>query len=120
VVFMETRYILNSMNKDSWQLKAKRMLREKKVTMDMVGDRMHLKRSSISLKLNGKVACTADEILIIASMLDITVDQLLADSPNYLAQTGRQVEAKAFINGYNQLNDEQKTMILQLMETMQD
>ncbi len=27
---------------------------------------------------------------------------------------------KAFINGYNQLNDEQKTMILQLMETMQD
>ena len=120
MVFMETRYILNSMNKERWQLKAKRMLREKKVTMDMVGERMHLKRSSISLKLNGKVACTADEILIIASMLDITVDQLLADSPNYLAQTGRQVEAKAFINGYNQLNDEQKTMILQLMETMQD
>tara|TARA_R110000803_G_scaffold10481_1_gene32017 strand:- start:581 stop:937 length:357 start_codon:yes stop_codon:yes gene_type:complete len=113
-------YTINVMEK--WQLKAKRKFRQKGITLDQVGEKLGgLKKSAMSLKLNAHCACDDQEMILIANMLDMTLDELVSDDPIYRSDAPRKQEAaRKFYNSYQDLSDDQKIMILQLMETMTD
>jgi len=99
------------MKKENWYLKAKKLFRAKKISMQQLGDDMGLHKSTICLKLNGKVDCDSGELMRLSEILDITVDQLLAGDPRYKEHSAEQARASEFIEGYDNLSDEKKTII---------
>ena len=108
------------MKNEMWYTKAKKMFRSRKITMQQLGDEMGLHKSTICLKLNGKVDCDSGELMAIASILDITIDQLLANDPRYAEHSKNKMQANLFINGYAQLNDEQKQTISDWLGRIED
>ena len=106
------------MKKENWYLKAKKLFRAKKISMQQLGDDMGLHKSTICLKLNGKVDCDSGELMRLSEILDITVDQLLAGDPRYKEHSEEQARASEFIEGYSGLNEVQKIVVIQLMESL--
>ena len=115
---MQTNQYYRYMTNEMWYLKAKRLFRLKRISMQKLGDNMGLHKSTICLKLNGKVDCDSGEIMKLAGILDITVDQLLAGDPRYKEHSEQQARASEFIEGYTNLNETQKTLVIQVMESM--
>ena len=115
---MQTNQYYRHMTNEMWYFKAKRLFRLKKISMQKLGDDMGLHKSTICLKLNGKVDCDSGELMKLAEILDITVDQLLAGDPRYKEHSEQQARASEFIEGYSSLNEAQKTIVIQLMESM--
>ena len=115
---MQTNQYYRYMTNEMWYLKAKRLFRIKKISMQKLGDNMGLHKSTICLKLNGKVDCDSGELMKLAEILDITIDQLLAGDPRYKEHSEQQARASEFIEGYSSLNETQKTIVIQLMESM--
>ena len=115
---MQTNQYYRHMTNEMWYLKAKRLFRIKKISMQKLGDNMGLHKSTICLKLNGKVDCDSGELMKLAEILDITVDQLLAGDPRYKEHSEQQARASEFIEGYSSLNETQKTLVIQLMESI--
>jgi transcriptional regulator with XRE-family HTH domain len=68
---------------EEWYKKAKRLFRERKISQDKIGIRLGVEKASVSQKLNGKRTTTIDEVIIMADMLGMSMDELLSDDPKY-------------------------------------
>ena len=97
---------------ENWHIKAKKLLRKKHITMDTVGNAWGLKKAAVSLKLNGKAECTIKEVMIIAGMLGLSIDELCADDPNYKKDD----KYAEFNRIYRQLDESQKKLLVQMMQ----
>lgn len=103
--------------KETWQGKAKRLLRQRRIYHDEIAGLLGLKKATISQKLNGKIGTEMSEMIIIAKRLGMTVDQLLVDDPVY---SGEQSKSVRFMQEYADLSEVQQEMILKLIKTIQD
>ena len=103
---------------EKWQFKAKRLFREKGISHERVGQKLGgLKKAVMSLKLNAHTACNDQEMIIIANMLDMTLDELVSEDPLYTSESTEQKKAtQNFYQGYKNLKDKQKTTISKWLE----
>lgn len=69
--------------KELWNDKVKRLLRERKITHDMVGEALGVKKPSISQRLTGKSNMSVEELMVICGLLGMTMDELCRDDPAY-------------------------------------
>lgn len=79
------------MNIEKWHEKAKRLIKQKKITQEEVGVALGIKKASANHKLNGLRPTTTQEKAIIAGLIGLTLDELLCDDPDYPKAT-RDVE----------------------------
>ena len=68
---------------ERWHEKAKRLIKKNNLTQEEVGEALGIKKASANHKLNGQRPTSTKEKAVIASMVGITLDELLCDDPDY-------------------------------------
>lgn len=101
---------------EAWYKKAKRLFRDRKITHDKIGKRLGVEKASISQKLNGKNSSTSDEMIIIAGMLDMSLDELCGDDPNYTTDK----KSLNIINKLRTLSEDEQDMFLKMLESLSE
>ena len=79
------------MESEKWHEKAKRLIKQNKITQEAVGEALGIKKASANHKINGVRPTSTREMAIIAGLVGLTLDELLCDDPDYPKAT-RDVE----------------------------
>lgn len=99
-----------------WYQKAKRLLREKKISHTKVGKRLGVEKAAVSLRLNGKARSSAEDMIIIADMLDISIDELCADDPTHITN----VQDKSFIRKLRSMSEQEASKLEEVLKYLSE
>lgn len=97
-----------------WFKKVKRILKSRGISMEQLGLALDVKKSGISQKLNGKRGVTVEELMTIANILNMSLDELCKDDPGYPAN----LHEKDFMEAFQAVSPEKQDIITEMMKSL--
>lgn len=101
---------------NEWYKKAKKELRRLRITHIQVAQELDCSQSAVTQKLNGTRGADISEIVKIASMIGMSIAELVEDDPTF-ARNGLEAD---LIAKFRDLNPDQKEIALKLLNTLKD
>ncbi|WP_417511337.1 helix-turn-helix domain-containing protein [Methylophaga sp.] len=99
------------MTEQAWHKKTKKLLKQKKITMSELGEKLGFAQSSISMKLIGKRETSLDEAINIAAILEVSLSELINEDEKLLTDDDEQT----IIETYRNLTAPEKSLFLKLV-----
>lgn len=97
-----------------WYVRAKEIMRQKRVTGTELAKVIGVTQGTMSLKLNGHRSTEVGEIIDIAKYLGVSVSQLCDGESDVISK----VDERALLNLYRQMTDKERELAIRLVQTI--